>query len=153
MEGYSRTSTVGHKSNDPCFHVFLMVAGVITFVTLCAVHGLTRSPYEESDHQQQASFSQRVLGRAHGPWGITWCLLSKAMCGGTLWLWCTAGIRWSRASVAAVKPDTPSSGGRATSDFQVLPLDGFAGMPHGRHSNVRPAAKYGSLMYSGPQKS
>ena len=23
--------TVGHKSNDPCFHVFLMEAGVMTF--------------------------------------------------------------------------------------------------------------------------
>jgi len=30
-------STVGHKSHDPCFHVFLMEAGVITFVTHCTL--------------------------------------------------------------------------------------------------------------------
>jgi len=27
--------TVGHKSNDPCFHVILMEAGVMTFDAHC----------------------------------------------------------------------------------------------------------------------
>jgi len=30
--------TVGHKSHDPCFHVFLMKAGVMTFVDHCTVN-------------------------------------------------------------------------------------------------------------------
>jgi len=29
--------TVGHKSHDPCFHVFLMEAGVMTFVAHCTL--------------------------------------------------------------------------------------------------------------------
>ena len=30
--------TVGHKSHDPRFHVFLMEAGVMTFVTHCTLY-------------------------------------------------------------------------------------------------------------------
>jgi len=30
--------TVGHKSHDPCNHVFLMEARVMTFVAYCTVH-------------------------------------------------------------------------------------------------------------------
>jgi len=32
---FLRNCTVGHKSHDPCFHVFLMEAGVMTFVVFC----------------------------------------------------------------------------------------------------------------------
>ena len=38
--------TVGHKSHDPCFHVFLMEIRVMTFVTHCKlIHTLKRLPY------------------------------------------------------------------------------------------------------------
>ena len=32
---HKRKCTVGHKSHEPCFHVSLMEAGIMTFVTHC----------------------------------------------------------------------------------------------------------------------
>jgi len=30
--------TVGHKRHDPCFHTFLMEAGIMTFMANCVFH-------------------------------------------------------------------------------------------------------------------
>jgi len=44
-----KNCTVGHKSHDPCFHVFLIEAGVMTFVTHCTCCAYSRpSKFAES---------------------------------------------------------------------------------------------------------
>jgi len=43
---YHESCTVGHKSHDTCFHVFLMEAGVMTFVAHCTVLYNSLMPFQ-----------------------------------------------------------------------------------------------------------